>query len=41
VEGIIWRAKFEPGTAKAGEAVKVKAVEGLMLVVEKAAADKT
>lgn len=40
VEGIIWRAKFEPGTAKAGEAVKVKAVEGLMLVVEGAVADK-
>lgn len=40
VEGIIWRARFDSGTAKAGEAVMVKAVEELMLVVEKPPAKK-
>jgi membrane-bound serine protease (ClpP class) len=36
VEGIIWRAKSVSGELHKGEAVKVKAVEGLAVVVEKA-----
>ncbi len=36
VEGITWRARSASGNLQAGERVTVKAVEGLVLVVEKA-----
>ena len=35
VEGVIWRARSVSGDLKEGESVRVKAVEGLALVVEK------
>jgi membrane-bound serine protease (ClpP class) len=35
VDGIIWRAQSQSGEVKKGEQVKVKSIQGLLIIVEK------
>jgi len=41
VEGVVWRARSVSGDLSQGDSVRVKAVEGLVLVVEKGAQGPT